>query len=819
MKNIIWLAPPKFSGGLRSLANKYLRAAKIDILNVRFAELTAGHLMKKGKTKFIWDSSKTAAFDAQLAKLKPDLIIVNDKAALGHITGKYMSLALCRGSIYYWNGIPCLVVDDVRKTKSTRIGGWITLNDMQKLKRWIDGTQRQEPRFNLRVCKTVSDVRELAALAEGAVIASQDIETTGVTQSCTGYTVWTDKGELQTYVVPFIDTTKPDGCYWEEEEDEIAVWKLLQKINAGNVIKLFQNGGYDNAYFVRDRVPTANWFCDTLHMFHSIWTEAPKRIDFIASICLDYHTFWKDEGKEDEKEDKKGGAIPRSKTGLENYWRYNGLDTHNTLLCCRFLVHLLTNPAMDWALKNYVDEFKQQTGPAFAMTMRGIACDANMKARMTVELLEESDMERGKLLTMVDDPDFNPGSPQQVAELIYSTLQAAPVKKGKMARSTVEPILKMVQTQHPILDIIIEQIWKVKKPANNNSKYGAGLRLLNNRFMYSISAGTTDTARYASKGHQFWLGTNIQNVPEPMRVMLQADPGYVLVDADYSQSDAYFTAFTSGDKQFMETMLSPDDTHCIHAAHFFKKDFDEVVRAKNAKEDWVVHKLKGIRSITKRVVYGANYMMTAYTLYITMGKKAVVAAAQALGYENAHSWSDKQLIQLCDAFLRSYFQLYPELQPWLSEEISKAAANGNRASCAGGRVRIFFGDLLHDEKLQKEFAAYFGQGGTAMNINRAMCNIFYGKENLEKQGVMLLFQVHDSIVYQVPESRLDLIERVNTAMANECEVYGRKFTVPVEAQVGIGWGKRMIDWHAGVTLEEIKSHERKWQQQWRGEKR
>lgn len=801
---------------------------------MEFACLTENCLMKTGKSKYTWNQEYYSEFAIALKAKRPELIVVNDKAALGFLTQKYISLALCRGGIYYWEGIPCLIIDDIFKLKSTRIGAWILLNDLGKLKRWANGNQRKEPAFNYRVCRTVSDVRELLATISESFVATVDIETSGVTQTCVGYTCWENTGKITTFVVPFVDTTQADGCFWRTEEEEIEVWHLLRRINASSAVKAFQNGIYDNAYFVRDRIPAYNWTADTLHLFHSIWTEAPKRLDFISSIAMDYYRYWKDEGKEDAKEDLKGGAVPRSTQGLENYWLYNALDCYNTMMDLRFLTALITHPSMDWALVNYRNEMMQQTGPALNMSMRGIKCDAKMKSDLAMKLAEESFDANEILLQMVGDPEFNCQSPQQVAELLYDVLKVKPVKKGKQARGTGEPILKMVQTQHPLYDIIIDQIWKKKKPANNNSKYGAGLQLLKGRFMYQISASTTDTARYASKGHQFWLGTNIQNMPEPMRVMLEADPGYVLFDIDYAQSDAYFTAFSSGDKQFIANMLSPDDTHCVHAAHFFKKDFNELVRAKKAKEEWCVHKIKGVRSITKRVVYGANYKMTAYTLYMTMGKHAAVSAGVALGYEEAPTWTDQQLIYLCDMLLKAYFQLYPELEPWLEEELQKAARNGNKAACCGGRVRIFFGDLLHDEKLQKEFAANWGQGGTAMNINKAVERIFYEHRfdlvedlpmevpmTLEDAGVMTLFQVHDSLVGQVPEDKLWLIPLIQNAMANECEIYGRKFTVPTEAQVGRGWGKRMIDWDedGSTSLIDIDKHETSWQIQRVKEKR
>jgi len=123
-------------------------------------------------------------------------------------------------------------------------------------------------------------------------------------------------------------------------------------------------------------------------------------------------------------------------------------------------------------------------------------------------------------------------------------------------------------------------------------------------------------------------------------------------------------------------------------------------------------------------------------------------------------------------------------------------------------------DLTTDKAL-REIASYLGQGGTGGNINKAMENIVYHSDILQR-GLILLFQVHDSLVGQVPIDKLHLIEETKPLMENECEIHGRKFIVPTEAKVGFGWGKRMRSWEPDLPLEEIIKHEQKWQQTYRG---
>jgi len=819
---IVYLHPPNFSGGLLHLTKTYCKRGGLNPLNIHFTCLTARCLYKRTKTKFDARPERKEIFLKNLEDLNPDFVVINDRAALKYITNKYLSLALTRGGIYYWQNakgisIPCLVVDEIRKTKSTNSGSWIHLQDMKKLYRWTNNKQRDNPKFNYQVCRTVDDVNKFTTLAEDAFAIAIDIETTGSTIACIGYTCWMKNNKLITYVIPFYNPSKPNGCHWDTEEDEVRVWQYVKQIHANNAYKGMQNGQYDTAYFISYRIPVKNYIVDSLHLFHSIWREAPKRLDFISSISLDYYHYWKDEGKEDASEDKKGYTVPRNAAALENYWLYNALDCYNTMLSISYLLPLVLNPKLVWAKTNYLNEFESQFGFCQAVAMRGVKVNSKLQLQMGLKLAEKAQQAEEDLKIMVDDPEFNPNSPKQTQELIYDILQAIPMpRKGK---TTNEIILKFIKQQSYLLDIIIEKIWEKKKNQNNATKYGM-MPLLNNRFMYGLSAAGTYPGRFASKSHHFWIGQNIQNMPKSMRYIIEPDEGYFLFDIDYSQSDAYFTAFESEDKKYMNTMLDDRDTHCVHAEHFFKRDYNELLQGHANHEDWVDHPLTGIRQNTKRITYGANYLMTAYTLFITMGRDAAIGAAKSLGYDDAASWDVKQFTYLCQKFLDAYFQFYPGILDWLfgehdtdgnqitESEIDRTIARGNLATAAFGNTMLFFGDLRNDKKRQRDFAAFWGQGGTAGNINRALRRIY--KEERKSSYFMSLFQVHDSFIGQIKQSCIHQLPDLMRLMENRICIKGRNFTVPTEASIGLGWGGRQINWHEGLTKENIIDYDRKW---------
>ncbi len=826
MSRILWLHQTGFSGAARHLLEKYMQKTGLNPADIFFVSIhhkVPNMWIRKAKTKNKWITNQEKenefhkTMDYYIKATKCTLIVVNDAATLGFITGHYTSLDLCRGSFYTYRGITVLVSDFTStKVHSVKHFPWVMLQDLGKIRRWSEGEKRYEPKFNYTVVREYVDINRAVDYLRDCFFISTDIETAGDFITCVGFTGIKHNGDIHSFVFPFYNPLKDGNCHWKQENHETLAWLAIREIGNLPAYKVLQNGAYDSAYFIKYRIPLRNYLFDTLHLFHSIWCEAPKKLNFLTSLFVDHCRYWKDELKGDKDE-----RVPTTPEGLERYWRYNALDCHNTLLVAVFIIAYLAKPGLAWARSNYNIEFSSQVGPALAMSMRGSLLNKNRQSKKTIEWLEEHTKNLKMLRVMTDDTEFNPNSPDQVASLLYDVLGAVPVKmRGKKklgARSTDEKALKLVRIQHPLFARYIDTVWATKKPLNNCSKYGTpsvnksgkpiGLKALHGRFMYQYGAAGTDTGRYSGQYHQYWIGTNPQNVPDKVRDMIIADPGYVLFEPDYSQSDNYFVAFECEDPDMMKNVTDDRDTHAVHAEFFFKTPFQEVADAHKRGEDWVDHPINGIRQNAKRIVHGSNYRMAGFTLYVTMGHEAVVATAKQLGHADAHLWPQKRLVQLCDALLVSYHKLYPKLPSWFETSVREAVKNGNRATCAFGRTRIFFGNLANDEAIQRTLSAYFGQGGTAGNINDTLIKCYF-ESDLEEQGLIMLKQTHDSILMLIPEDKLWLCKKFLTIMEKECIIKERKFTVPVEAMIGYSWGKKgMIPYRDDIKLDEIRANE------------
>lgn len=841
---VLWLASSQgISGKMKNFLGQFWKAANIP----RHSFYTTAMPRHIDGTKVIITKNRKPSLnplielrfreriDGHIAKINPSAIVVNDQSALLLLCGQH-SLNACRGSVYQYKGLPVIVVDALYMIHSTTLGNWIMLQDMQKLSRWLRGKQRVQPKFVYKVCYTVADLVEAQSFLDDCFFISTDIETTrGTYITCIGFTGLAKDGRLLSYVIPFINPTQKGCKHWPTWQEEVKAWETCRNILQNDAIKVMQNGSYDNSFFIRYNIAPKNYLVDSMHLMHALWPEATKKLNFISSIFLDFYRYWKDEIKgSDDARKPRADAIPQTARGLEFYWRYNALDCYNTLLNAKCLLELYQQ--VPWFQYNYDIEFSTQVGPYFAGSMRGILLDRETQSNYGFELQKEANKALKTLRTMIDMDDFNPRAPAQVASLLYDVL-GAPVPKikqkklkdptKKCQRPTSEEALKLVAEGHPIYKVYIDAVYAAKRPQNNISKYITARLTRKNRFMYGLNIAGTETWRCNSNKHAFWIGTNAQNIPEKMRGMLIADPGHVLVDLDYRQSDAVFMAYESESKRYIENVESDKDTHCLHGAFFFKEDYDFFFEQVKNKVPAYADKAKGFRAITKRLVHGTNFQMQGYTLYIHMGREAVIAAATKIGAKDAHLWNRHRLVDFCTIMSEEYHKLYPELRGNLYKRLNKALFEVGAIDNGFGMHRVFFGKAK-DGRTQRQATAFIGQSDTASNINRACRELFYGFDpackdetervikrkalealregeinSLEAEEFCFLLQVHDSIIGQIPYDKLYLRQKLLTIMQKPVTMFGRTFSVPAEGVIGLKWGETMIPWQKDTKIEEV----------------
>lgn len=781
------------SAGYKHHLSLFLAAAGLNAKDVWWANIhnkVKGAIKKKGNgQKYLARAKEVQAeVDGYINTIRPDILIVNDEAVVGILSAGAVSLEQTRGSVYVYKGLPCMVLGDVAMINRRAHGKWLFSQDIGKLKRWLDGTRRCEPKFEYTVIHSAADAYTAYEYLKDCIIIGSDLETRDDWIDCISY-CGVKGTEVRNYLFPFFNPLKPGGCHWQDDEEHAYVWSIVAAINACEVPKAYHNGVYDSAYLIRHNVPPTNFFFDTQVILHSLFCELPKSLNFVASICVDTVQYW----KEDLKGSKEEG-MPKTQAALDRFWRYCCQDSYYTIMSLQTILHLLINT--DWAMHNYIERMMLNLGPGLNMSMRGIWRNPVEFKRLRDEWSAKATAADEKLAIMMDDPDFNPGSPPQCKELFYTVLGATKRRVRGKTGATDEPTLKFISLDHPFVEAFARAILDCREPRKLISTY-FNYKQRRTRFHYAMRADGTNTSRFAS-GKFMWEGTNVQNIPDKLRTYLAADPGYTMFNVDYSQSDARFVAYESGDAAYIRNVESDRDTHCVHGAHFFGETYDHFNGQYAAKDPKYADPRRGLRQCTKKVVHGSNYLMGAGTLLETiiveLDKDAVITAATAIGYVDAHLLNDKQLIQVCGKLLNSYHTLYPELKPWY-ERVIAIVEEHRTLTTALGFTRLFFGDPT-SHTVKREAVAFLGQGGTGGNINRTLLYLWYGCtelgiEPLDGKDLFLLMQGHDSILGQVKTEKLHILKKVVDIMELPVIINGVERVIPTDTKIGPSWGDTM----------------------------
>lgn len=323
--------------------------------------------------------------------------------------------------------------------------------------------------------------------------------------------------------------------------------------------------------------------------------------------------------------------------------------------------------------------------------------------------------------------DFNVGSPKQLGEVLFDKLALPGGKKGKTgAYATGADVLESLAGQHPLPAKVLEwrQIAKLK------STYADALVHQINpdtgRVHTSFAMAVTSTGRLSSSD------PNLQNIPirtkegRRIRQAFIAEPGHLLLSADYSQIELRLVAHVAGIEGLKQAFQHGDDIHAITASQVFGvpvEGMDPMVRRK-----------------AKAINFGIIYGISAFGL------------AQQLGISNGEA---KQYID-------AYFARYPEIRAYMDETKATAKAQGWVSTPFGRKCHV--PGILDKNSAMRAFAERAAinapiQGGAADIIKRAMIRL---PDALAAEGLTarMLLQVHDELVFEVPDAEVEATKAV-----------------------------------------------------------
>lgn len=703
-------------------------------------------------------------------------ILVCNEGTLRNLTGDpKATLDKWRGTRFNYK-VPVIVINSLAHFFTVPHGEWLLHKDLAKL----NSSYVKAAPFRYTVLKDTQDFNSWRAMAQRAIIIGCDIETNqhsmkknaksskkvpchgtnydtaGLGETwitCLAFTLVMDDLTMETCVLPLVNGTQD---FWIKDKDyELAIAFMRSMLDAP-APKCFHNGLYDSFHLARYGAFPRNWIFDTMGLSHSWYSELPKTLDFLASWTLYDYYYWKDEADAQHKA-----------KDYESYWQYNAKDTW--AMCRSLLVLMRTGDS--WMFSNYAANFPM-VYPSLYCAFEGLKINNTTRRRMKKEAEQKMALLLRDLRIMTDDPEFNPGSPQQVSEFIYDILGARRPPRSKSSTASGKKDRLYLAAQHPIIAMFCDKIDAYNKEKKAVSTYFSFLQW-HGRLMYSLDPFGTDTSRMASRGSAGWVGTQIQNQPGYAKYMYEPDPGYIGGEMDFSKAEAICTAFLSGCQPLIKAL--GDKT-----VDFYKRLGNLFFQMEVAD---VTDEFRNL--VLKKIQHGTNYMMGADTFIDNCSVSILNFAAGYLNItlvDSAKNPNEMTLVQFANFLLSKYHVPFPEVSLWWNK-VRQEVATTKKLVSPTGHVRYFFGDPIKQHNVFRSAVAHQPQNLSVTKLNQGMWKVY--KYMQKEPGVVRLkTQIHDSIKFQVRIDRArEIIPELKELVTARQEVNGELMQIDVDVEV------------------------------------
>ena len=389
----------------------------------------------------------------------------------------------------------------------------------------------------------------------------------------------------------------------------------------------------------------------------------------------------------------------------------------------------------------------------FRMEDAGFAIDLDFLSRLHAQYAQEAEERKRQVFAASPKGEFKINSPQELSRVLFEDLQLPHGKKTSRGYSTAVDVLEELE---PMAPEIITPLLRYRQLTKLDSTYVDALPRMTdpeNRVHSTFDQVGTATGRISS------LEPNLQNIPvrtpegREIRRAFLPRPGWVLLDADYSQIELRLMAHFSGDPALVDAFRRGEDIHARTASEIFDTPLEEVTPL--------------LRSRAKAVNFGLIYGISSFGL----AKNTGVTPKEA------------------QSFISRYFARYPGVQRFMQD----AADNGRRLGYAEtlmGRRR-YLPELKSDKAQIREFGKRAAmntpvQGTAADLIKLAMVRI---DEALRKESMQsrLILQVHDELILECPPEEAEKAAgMLRRAMEGVMEL-----SVPLVADVhqGTNWAE------------------------------
>ncbi|HEY3865006.1 MAG TPA: DNA polymerase I [Solirubrobacteraceae bacterium] len=377
--------------------------------------------------------------------------------------------------------------------------------------------------------------------------------------------------------------------------------------------------------------------------------------------------------------------------------------------------------------------------------------------RLNLERLEEI---TGRVRAEIDElereifrlagTEFLIASPQQLGEVLFERLGLSRKRKGKVGYSTDARVLQAIRSEHEI----VPRIERWRELSTFIKTY---LDVLPAALDERSRIHTTFLQAVAQTGRLSSTNPNMQNVPirtelgREIRGCFEADPGKLLISADYSQIELRVLAHAADDSALKEIFRRGEDVHTATASQVFQVAPEEID--------------PGMRSKSKMINYGIVYGLSDYGL------------ADRLNIPREEA---KQ-------FIDAYLERFPGVARFIAETIEQAKEEGHVKTLWGRRRQIpeLQARNYQVRTLGERLAVNTVIQGTAADIIKlamVRCHAALAESGLATRQILT---IHDELLFEGPPEEVDgakeLVEREMVG------VWDREPPLAVDIGVGENW--------------------------------
>ena len=602
----------------------------------------------------------------------------------------------------------------------------------------MSADQKTKEKTSQKKYKTITDKKSLesfTASIEKGTLLSLDLETTSVDPMkavIVGLSFST--GPESGVYIPVVYKDKKDTHFGTDEISVIldAVKPILED---PAIPKTGQNIKYDALIYKRYGVQVRGIVFDTMLAAHLSSPETRSyKLDKLALEFLNYKMV-----PIEELIGTGRNQISMAEVELDKTAFYAAEDADVTLQ----LTNILKDKLKEIDLQDFFDKVELPLLEVLLeMEYSGTFVDETHLESMSEDLSGKLDS-LSKNILKESGTEFNINSTQQLAQILFDILELPKIK----SRSTAENVLERLKEHHPLPGMIL----KYRKMNKLKNTYLDPLKEYIHPETGRIHSTFNQTI--AATGRLSSTNPNFQNIPirtdegrEIRKAFRAKEKGWKIFSADYSQIELRIMAHLSEDPELVKAFQVKEDIHSRTASLVYGVPLEDV--------------LPEMRRTAKVVNFGIMYGAGPFRM------------SQELGIPR----DEARMI------IESYFNQYSGIKNYMEKTLDQAREQKFVTTMLDRKRPVW--EIDSQNQIRKRAAERMAinmpiQGTAAEMIKLAMISI-YKKMKKEQLKSMMILQIHDELIFEVPESE---IEKLQSIVIPEMES-----ALPLSVPVVVDWG-------------------------------